>query len=120
MALEVIAAAATAVAGVIGLLLWVDGRVTMAPAARVVFTGLVLVTVTAVAVALRVTALRFPLGAVAGVILALAAWTLVVLLTTRPAPAYVEGRGKSPRGSRRARRYERADRSGDRIDRTST
>lgn len=86
MLLEVLAAAALAVAGTVGLLLWADHRAALDGGAVVTLTGLVIGTVAAVAAALRVTALGFTFGAVAGVLLALAGWTLVVLLTTRPTP----------------------------------
>ncbi len=84
MAWEVTLAAVVAVAGVIGLLLWVDHRVALEPAAAVTFSALVAVTVAASAVALRVTALRFPLGAAVGALVALAAWVVVVTLVTHP------------------------------------
>lgn len=79
-------AAAAGTAGSIGLLLWVDHRCALDGPAMSTLAALVLGTVAAVAAALRLIAFDFTHGAVAGVLLALAGWTLTVLLTTRPAP----------------------------------
>lgn len=48
-----------------------------------------LATVAAGSLALRLTALDMTLGSVAGVLLCLAGWAVVVLLTARPRPAIV-------------------------------
>ena len=87
MLLEILAASALAVAGTVGLVLWVDHRAALERTAVATLTGLVIGTVAAVAIALRVTALGFTFGAVGGVLIALAGWTLVVRLTTRPPTA---------------------------------
>ena len=96
MLLELVAAAAVGTAGTIALLLWVDHRCALDGQAMATLAALVLGTVAGAAIALRLNALDFELGAVAGVLLALAGWTVVVLLTTRPAPVHA---GSDPGGA---------------------
>ncbi|MGD9570684.1 MAG: hypothetical protein AB7V62_02210 [Thermoleophilia bacterium] len=84
MLLEGIAAASVACAGAIGLVLWVDTRSELDGFAVWSLTALVLLSAAGVALALRLTALDFTLGSVAAVLLTLAAWAAVVLLTTHP------------------------------------
>lgn len=85
--LEALAAASVAIAGTIALVLWVDARCALDAAGLRTLCGVVLATVAAGAVALRLTALDFPLGSVAAALLGLGGWTIVVLVTTRPRPA---------------------------------
>lgn len=92
MLVEVLAAGAVAVAGAVGLLLWVDHRCELDAAAAATLCGLIAGSVALVALGLRITALAFPLGLVPAVILGLAGWTLIILLTTRPRPAIAADR----------------------------
>ncbi len=90
MILEGIAATAIAVAGAIGLVLWVDTRVELDAFAVWSLTAVVLISTAGVTLALRWTALDFTLGSVAAILLTLTGWMAVVLLTThrtRTAPA---------------------------------
>jgi hypothetical protein len=87
--LEALAAASVAIAGTIGLVLWVDARCALDAAGLRTLCAVVLATVAAGAFALRLTALNFPLGSVAAALLGLGGWTVVVLLTTRPRPAVI-------------------------------
>ncbi len=89
MAWEVTFSAVVAVAGVIGLRLWVDHRVALDGAEAVTLAALIATTTVAVAAALRVTALQSPLGAVTGVAIALTGWAILAILTTHP-PATLE------------------------------
>ncbi|WP_217924584.1 hypothetical protein [Miltoncostaea oceani] len=86
MILELFGAASTVLAGTIGLVLWVDARCGLDASALRTVAAMVLASVAAGALALRVTALDFALGSVAAVTLGLGCWTVVILLTTRPKP----------------------------------
>jgi hypothetical protein len=91
--LEALAAASAAIAGTVGLVLWVDARCALDAAALRTLCAVVLATVAAWTIALRLTALDFALGSVAATLLGLGGWTIVVLLTTRPRPAIIPLRG---------------------------
>jgi hypothetical protein len=72
--------ASIATAGPIGLVLWVDARCALDAAGLRTLCAVVLATVAAGAVALRLTALDFRLGSAAAALLGLGGWTIVVLV----------------------------------------